>query len=103
MQEINALLGEHPDIGQVVHLGPLGTALLPYKRPRVLLIDELGKSDTDLSNELLNVFKGDGSSDPPSKDAEIAGRFRALIMPMVPLRFVVRLRQHLAHERTGKQ
>lgn len=46
-----------PDIGQFVHLGPLGTALLPHDRPRVLLIDELDKSDIDLPNDLLGVFE----------------------------------------------
>jgi MoxR-like ATPase len=45
------------DIGQFVHLGPLGTALLPYELPRVVLIDELDKSDIDLPNDLLNVFE----------------------------------------------
>jgi MoxR-like ATPase len=57
VQEINARQGQEPDIGQFVHLGPLGTALLPYERPRVLLIDELDKSDIDLPNDLLNVFE----------------------------------------------
>jgi MoxR-like ATPase len=58
VQEINASRGEEePDIGQFVHLGALGTALLPYERPRVLLIDELDKSDIDLPNDLLNVFE----------------------------------------------
>jgi MoxR-like ATPase len=57
VQEINAQQGVEPDIGQFVHLGPLGTALLPYERPRVLLIDELDKSDIDLPNDLLNVFE----------------------------------------------
>jgi MoxR-like ATPase len=46
-----------PDIGRYIHLGPLGTALLPQARPRVLLIDELDKSDIDLPNDLLNVFE----------------------------------------------
>ncbi len=46
-----------PDIGQYIRLGPLGTALLPSKRPRVLLIDEIDKSDIDLPNDLLNVFE----------------------------------------------
>jgi MoxR-like ATPase len=40
-----------------ITLGPLGTALLPWKRPRVLLIDELDKSDIDLPNDLLHVFE----------------------------------------------
>jgi MoxR-like ATPase len=46
-----------PDVGRYVRLGPLGTALLPWERPRVLLIDELDKSDIDLPNDLLNVFE----------------------------------------------
>lgn len=46
-----------PDIGRYLRLGPLGTALLPWPRPRVLLIDELDKSDIDLPNDLLNVFE----------------------------------------------
>jgi MoxR-like ATPase len=46
-----------PDIGRYIRLGPLGTALLPRSRPRVLLIDELDKSDIDLPNDLLNVFE----------------------------------------------
>jgi MoxR-like ATPase len=45
------------DVGRYVTLGPLGTALLPQRRPRVLLIDELDKSDIDLPNDLLNVFE----------------------------------------------
>jgi MoxR-like ATPase len=45
------------DIGRYIRLGPLGTALLPYDRPRVLLIDEIDKSDIDLPNDLLTVFE----------------------------------------------
>ncbi|GGT32962.1 AAA family ATPase [Streptomyces purpureus] len=45
------------DIGRYIRLGPLGTALLPYDRPRVLLVDELDKSDIDLPNDLLNVLE----------------------------------------------
>lgn len=45
------------DIGRYVQLGPLGTALLPWKKPRVLLIDEIDKSDIDLPNDLLNIFE----------------------------------------------
>lgn len=44
-------------IGRHLRLGPLGTALLPYERPRVLLVDEIDKSDIDLPNDLLNVFE----------------------------------------------
>jgi MoxR-like ATPase len=46
-----------PDIGRYIRLGPLGTALLPWRRPRVLLIDEIDKSDIDLPNDLLNCFE----------------------------------------------
>jgi MoxR-like ATPase len=46
-----------PDIGSYVRLGPLGTALLPRRRPRVLLIDEIDKSDIDLPNDLLAAFE----------------------------------------------
>lgn len=45
------------DIGDYIRLGPLGTALLPYRWPRVLLIDELDKSDIDLPNDLLTLFE----------------------------------------------
>jgi MoxR-like ATPase len=44
-------------IGRYLQLGPLGTALLPYERPRVLLIDEIDKSDVDLPNDLLNALE----------------------------------------------
>lgn len=46
-----------PGVGDYIQLGPLGTALLPYGEPRVLLIDELDKSDLDLANDLLSVFE----------------------------------------------
>lgn len=57
--------GEAPsDIGTFVRLGPLGTALAPSPRPRVLLVDELDKGDIDLPNDLLAVFE-DGSFEIP--------------------------------------
>ncbi|MEU6810948.1 MoxR family ATPase [Streptomyces sp. NPDC046831] len=46
-----------PGIGDYLQLGPLGTALLPHELPRVLLVDELDKSDQDLANDLLSVFE----------------------------------------------
>jgi MoxR-like ATPase len=59
-----------PDIGGFVRLGPLGTALLPFDRPRVLLIDELDKSDIDLPNDLLTVFEdGDYEIQPLARIA----------------------------------
>jgi MoxR-like ATPase len=45
------------DVGRYLSLGPLGTALLPRDTPRVLLIDEIDKSDVDLPNDLLHVFE----------------------------------------------
>ncbi|MEV7241804.1 AAA family ATPase [Streptomyces sp. NPDC093248] len=48
---------ETPGIGSYVRLGPLGTALVPSERPRVLLVDELDKGDVDLPNDLLTVFE----------------------------------------------
>jgi MoxR-like ATPase len=45
------------DIGAYVRLGPLGTALLPRRKPRAVLIDEIDKSDIDLPNDLLNLFE----------------------------------------------
>ena len=44
-------------IEKYITLGPLGTALLPSKYPRVLLIDEIDKSDIDLPNNLLTVLE----------------------------------------------
>ncbi|MFG1961493.1 AAA family ATPase [Nonomuraea sp. NPDC049028] len=44
-------------IGRYIRLGPLGTALLPFDRPRVLLVDEIDKSDMDLPNDLLTIFE----------------------------------------------
>ena len=61
MREIEARVGrslaEPVDIGSYIRLGPLGTALLPARRPRVLLVDEFDKSDIDLPNDLLDVFE----------------------------------------------
>ncbi|MET8828273.1 MoxR family ATPase [Streptomyces sp. NPDC004610] len=49
--------GGESSVAHYVRLGPLGTALLPMRRPRVLLVDELDKSDIDLPNDLLNVLE----------------------------------------------
>ena len=47
------------DIGRYVKLGPLGAAFRCSTpgRPRVLLIDEIDKSDLDLPNDLLHIFE----------------------------------------------
>jgi MoxR-like ATPase len=44
-------------IGRYITLGPLGDAFLPRRRPRVLLIDEIDKSDIDLPGDLLHIFE----------------------------------------------
>jgi MoxR-like ATPase len=44
-------------IDEFITLGPVGTALLPTPRPRVLLIDELDKASRDLPNDLLHVLE----------------------------------------------
>jgi MoxR-like ATPase len=53
----NSVATENISIGDYVTLGPLGTAFLPHKRPRVLLIDEVDKSDINLPNDLLHLFE----------------------------------------------
>ena len=45
-----------PDIGKYIQLGPVGTALRS-ERQRVLLIDEIDKSDINLPNDLLHLFE----------------------------------------------
>ncbi|MFI6769634.1 AAA family ATPase [Streptomyces sp. NPDC050355] len=58
-EALSAAVDDEPGggIGRYIRLGPLGTALLPADRPRVLLVDELDKSDIDLPNDLLNVLE----------------------------------------------
>jgi len=52
-----ALLDPDINIGDYIRLGPLGTAFLPTPYPRVLLIDEIDKSDVNLPNDLLNLLE----------------------------------------------
>lgn len=52
------------DVARYLALGPLGSALLPWRWPRVLLIDELDKADIDLPNDLLEVLE-DGTFEIP--------------------------------------
>ena len=54
------------EIGKYIQLGALGTALFcsTKNKPRVLLIDEIDKSDIDLPNDLLNIFE-EGEFDIP--------------------------------------
>ncbi|MBE9215870.1 AAA family ATPase [Plectonema cf. radiosum LEGE 06105] len=48
---------EDQSIGDYITLGALGTAFLPSQLPRVLLIDEIDKSDINLPNDLLHIFE----------------------------------------------
>lgn len=57
LQEAQLHKDQAVKIGNYLSLGPLGTALLPSERPRVLLIDEVDKSDIDFPNDLLNIFE----------------------------------------------
>lgn len=57
LQEVQLNKEKAVNISNYLSLGPLGTALLPARQPRVLLIDEIDKSDIDLPNDLLNIFE----------------------------------------------
>ncbi len=48
---------EAGELGDYIQLGAVGTAFLPSLLPRVLLIDEIDKSDLNLPNDLLNLFE----------------------------------------------
>lgn len=94
--------GQEPPIGEFVRLGPLGTAFLPSRLPRVLLIDELDKSEADLPNDLLSIFE-DGeftipelerirnrssavdvfTDDPETMATIVDGRVRCHAFPMI--------------------
>lgn len=53
----NNPIQDEDNLGDYIHLGPVGTAFLPSRLPRVLLIDEVDKSDLNLPNDLLNLFE----------------------------------------------
>jgi MoxR-like ATPase len=70
--------GSKVSTAEFITLGPLGTAFLPFAAPRVLLIDELDKSDLQLPNELLHLFE-EGSFEIPQlrREARQPGERRA--------------------------
>ncbi|MFJ9556202.1 AAA family ATPase [Nocardiopsis sp. NPDC101807] len=47
-------------ISRYLALGPLGTAFLPTRAPRVLLIDDFDLGDFDLPGDLLDLFENGG-------------------------------------------
>ncbi|MEY9213842.1 ATP-binding protein [Thermobifida halotolerans] len=51
-------------IGRYLRLGPLGTAFLPYRLPRVLLIEGLDRGDYDLATDLLTLLERGGYTIP---------------------------------------
>lgn len=71
---------EETDITKYLRLGPLGTALLPSERPRVLLIDEVDKSDIDFPNDLLNIFE-EGEFNIPELARSIKHKEKANLLP----------------------
>lgn len=52
-------------VADYIKLGPVGTAYLPFQRPRVLLIDEIDKADIQLPYELLNLLEEGFYEIPP--------------------------------------
>jgi MoxR-like ATPase len=53
-----SLHGDNKEISEYLRLGALGTAFAnDSSKPRVLLIDEIDKSDIDLPNDLLHIFE----------------------------------------------
>jgi MoxR-like ATPase len=52
-------------VAAYIKLGPVGTAYLAHRRPRVLLIDELDKADIQLPYELLNLLEEGFFEIPP--------------------------------------
>ncbi len=75
---------DEPPIGEFIRLGPLGTAFLPRRLPRVLLIDELDKSEADLPNDLLTIFE-DGDFPIPELARSLAGTREAFVHTDDPL------------------
>jgi MoxR-like ATPase len=93
---------QEPPIGEYLRLGELGTVFLPRRLPRVLLIDELDKSEADLPNDLLSLFE-DGeftipelvrvrsrsrdvevfTADPDRTATVVDGRIRCVAFPFV--------------------
>ena len=73
-----------PRIEDFLSLGPLGTALLASreKKPRVLLIDEIDKSDIDLPNDLLHVFEDGRFEIPELARLPLKPEFATLQIPL---------------------
>ena len=86
-QKQNAKANYQTEIGRYIQLGALGTAFLPNNNPRVLLIDEIDKSDLDLPNDLLNIFE-EGEYEIPEL-ARISDRFATVTVRTIDNQQVV--------------
>lgn len=73
LQAVQGEEGQRVGVAPFVKLGPLGTAFLPWERPRVVLIDEIDKCDMSLPNELLELFE-EGEFDIPELAREAKQR-----------------------------
>jgi MoxR-like ATPase len=58
-QEVGDKTVKAPPVGDFLRLGPMGMAFHQSRprRPAVLLIDEIDKSDIDMPNDLLHIFE----------------------------------------------
>ena len=65
LQDSQIYKNESFSVADYIRLGPVGTAFLPWKKPRVLLIDEIDKSDIQLPNELLSLLEEGTYTIPP--------------------------------------
>jgi MoxR-like ATPase len=72
-------------VANYIRLGPVGTAFLPWNRPRVLLIDEIDKSDIQLPNELLSLFEEGSYLIPPLQREAFRARREAEHSMQAPL------------------
>ncbi|MGV9364916.1 AAA family ATPase [Amycolatopsis sp. NPDC003731] len=74
--------GDAP-VGEFLRLGELGTAFLPRRLPRVLLVDELDKSESDLPHDLLGLFE-DGEFTIPELARDVRHQERATVFTADP-------------------
>ena len=66
-------LKKETDINDYLFLGALGYAFTPSDKPKVLLIDEIDKSDIDLPNDLLHILEEMEFVIPELERADIEG------------------------------
>lgn len=74
-------IADSEDISKYLRLGPLGTAFAAKGRPRVLLIDEIDKSDIDLPNDLLHIFEEGVFEIPELRRLPDEEKYRCISVP----------------------